>query len=273
MGQSFSGSRMHPLPGRNHMRSYAMDLLHFVRWWASVHHSHAITRNALTSVLTDYVRFQAGQRPRPAPATINRRVIVVGRALRNGFPHAIRTPEPGFSSLYWLRSSLGCGRARPALSRLRVKEPKRIPIPLSADQVTQFWSGFHNARDLAIVGLMLLQGLRSKEVIALDREDVQLTESRICVHGKGNKIRLLPLASDTIHLLDHYLRLERPTRCGPALFVSLKGRTRRTRITLADCARYSVITAAPAGSPAPIHTDFVTHLPLIWFAPESACRR
>jgi hypothetical protein len=84
------------------LRSYAMDLLHFVRWWASVHHSHAITGNALTSVLTDYVRFQAGQRPRPAPATINRRVIVVGRALRNEFPDAIRTPEPGFSSLYWL---------------------------------------------------------------------------------------------------------------------------------------------------------------------------
>jgi site-specific recombinase XerD len=233
------------------LRSYAMDLLHFVRWWASVHHSDAVAKNALISVLPDYVRFQAGQRPRPAPATINRRVIVVDRALRNEFPDATRTPEPGFSKLYWLRSSLGCGRARPAVSRFRVKEPKRIPIPLSVDQVARFWSSFRNTRDLAMVGLMLLQGLRSKEVIALDREDVQLAESRICVHGKGNKIRLLPLASETVHLLDHYLRLERPTGCGSAVFVSLKGRARGTRITSAglhSLFRYHRRTSGIAGA-------------------------
>jgi integrase/recombinase XerD len=132
-----------------------------------------------------------------------------------------------------------------------VKEPKRIPIPLSVDQVAQFWSGFRNTRDLAIVGLMLLQGLRSKEVIALDREDVQLAQSRICVHGKGNKIRLLPLASETIHLLDHYPRLERPTACGPALFVSLKGRSRGIRITpagLRSLFRYHRRTSGIAGA-------------------------
>jgi integrase len=86
---------------------------------------------------------------------------------------------------------------------------------------------------MAIVGLMVLQGLRSKEVIALDREDVQLAESQICVHGKGNKVRLIPLSPDAVRLLDHYLRLERPAACGTALFVSLKGRARGTRITSA----------------------------------------
>ncbi len=213
------------------LRSYAMDLLHFLRWWANANHTDAIAEKALGSLLTDYLRFQAAQQPRPAPATINRRVIVVGRALRDEFPDAACQLEPGFPHFYWRRSSLGFGRLRPALSRFRVREPKRIPTPLSVDQVAQFWSGFRTARDMAIVGLMLLQGLRSQEVIALNREDVQLAESRICVHGKGNKIRLLPLASETVQLLDHYLRLERPTTCGPALFVSLKGRARGARIT------------------------------------------
>jgi site-specific recombinase XerD len=233
------------------LRSYAMDLLHFLRWWAGLHHTDALAEDALASVLPDYVRFQAGSQPRPAPATINRRVIVVGCALRNEFPDAVRTAEPGFSHFYWLRSSLGYGRFRPALSRFRVKEPKRIPMPLSVDQVARFWSGFHTARDLAIVGLMLLLGLRSKEVIALDREDVQLAESRICVHGKGNKIRLLPLASETVHLLDHYLRLERPPACGPALFVSLKGPARGSRITpagLRSLFRYHRRTSGISGA-------------------------
>jgi integrase len=121
------------------------------------------------------------------------------------------------------------------------------------DQVAQFWSGFRTARDMAIVGLMLLQGLRSKEVIGVDCEDVQLAESRICVHGKGNKVRLLPLAPDTVRLLDHYLRLERPAACGSALFVSLKGRARGTRITTAGLRslfRYHrLISGVPSAHP------------------------
>src|ERR1035438_8065030 len=78
---------------------------------------------------------------------------------------------------------------------------------------------------------MLLQGLRSKEVLALNRDDLLLAESQIRVPGKGNKIRFLPLAPETIELLDHYLRLERPDACGSALFVSLKGRARGVRMT------------------------------------------
>jgi integrase len=51
------------------------------------------------------------------------------------------------------------------------------------------------------------------------------------IGGKGNKIRCLPLASDTVLLLGHYLRLERPQQCGSALFVSLKGPARGARMT------------------------------------------
>jgi integrase/recombinase XerD len=233
------------------LRSYAMDLLHFIRWWTSVNHTDSITVDALPSVLPDYVRFQAGQQPRPAPASINRRVVVVGCALRNAFPDATCPPASGFSNSYWLRSSLGYGRFLPVRSRFRVKEPKRIPTPLSVDQVAQFWSGFRTARDMAIVGLMLLQGLRSQEVISLNHDDVQLAEPRICVHGKGNKVRVLPLAADTVALLDHYLRLERPAECGSALFVSLKGRARGTRITpagLRSLFRYHRLISCVAGA-------------------------
>jgi hypothetical protein len=120
------------------LRAYAMDLLHFPRWWATVHETDTVTEEAIASALPDYIRFQAGQQPRPVPATINRRVIVAGCALRNEFPDATGTAEPDFSRFFWLRSSLGCGRFRPARSRFRVKEPKRIPTALSVDQVAKF---------------------------------------------------------------------------------------------------------------------------------------
>jgi integrase len=104
-------------------------------------------------------------------------------------------------------------------------------VPLSVDEVAHFWASFHTSRDLAIVGLMLFDGLRSCEVIALDCEDVLLAESQMRVRGKGNKSRWLPLAPEIIQLLDHYLRLERPANCGSPLFVGPKGRARGRRMT------------------------------------------
>ncbi len=45
--------------------------------------------------------------------------------------------------------------------------------------------------------------------------------------------RLLPLAPESIQLIDQYLRVERPNPCSAALFVSLKGRARGARMTAA----------------------------------------
>ena len=70
-----------------------------------------------------------------------------------------------------------------------MKVPKRVVTPLSIDEVSRFWSSFRTCRDLAIVGLMLLQGLRSCEVLALDQEDLILSEAQIRVRGKGNPHR------------------------------------------------------------------------------------
>ena len=215
------------------LRTYAHNLLHFVRWWESVHHTGDIIQDDLTaSTLLDYVKFQSSQQPRPFASTINDRVAVAERAIRNEFPDAPGQIAHGFHQAFLRRKPMGIGRPQMAMSRLRVKVPKRNILPLSVNEVARFWSSFRNARDLAIVGLMLLEGLRSAEVLALNRDDVLLSEAQLRVPGKGNKLRLLPLAPETVQLLHHYLRLERPNPCcTPALFVSLKGRARGARMT------------------------------------------
>ena len=214
--------------------TYAYNLLHFVRWWESVHHTGNIREGDLTeSTLLDYVRFQSSQQPRPSPSTINDRVAIADRAIRNEFPEAPCQIAHGFHHAFLRRKPMGLGRPRMALSRLRVKVPKRNIVPLSVNEVARFWSSFRTARDLAIVGLMLLQGLRSAEVLALNRDDALLSEAQLRVRGKGNKFRFLPLAPETVQLLEHYLHLERPNPCSAALFVSLKGRLRGVRMTRA----------------------------------------
>ena len=216
------------------LRIYAHNLLHFVRWWESLHHTGDVVEGDLTeSTLLDYVKFQSGQQSPPSGSTINDRVAVADRALRNEFPEAPCQMARGFHQAFLRRRPLGLGRPRVAMSRLRVKAPKRNIVPLSVEEVARFWSSFRTARDLAIVGLMLLQGLRSAEVLSLNEDDVLLSEAQLRVRGKGNKLRFLPLAPETVQLLDHYRRLERPHPGTAALFVSLKGPARGARMTLA----------------------------------------
>ena len=216
------------------LRSYAHELLHFLRWWESVHHTDAVTKDALTeSTLLDYVRFQSGQeresdRRHHQPARCHRRSRLAHRLSRCAPARSLPAFQHDLLAASAAWASAGRG---PRLSRLRVKTPKRTIVPLSVDEVARFWSSFRTSRDLAIVGLMLLQGLRSQEVLDLNRDDLLLPEAQIRVRGKGNKTRFLPLAPEAVQLLDHYLRLERPQTATDALFVSLKGPARGARMT------------------------------------------
>jgi integrase/recombinase XerD len=215
------------------LRAYAYNLLHFVRWWESLHHTgDVVERNLTESTLLDYLKFQCNHQPPFSSSTINVRLVVADCALRNEFPDAPSSMAQGFQQAYRRRGQLGLGR-RQAMSRMRVRAPKRQLVPLSVEEVARFWSSFRTARDLAIVGVMLLQGLRSAEVLRLNEDDVLLSEAQLRVRGKGNKLRLLPLAPEAVQLIDHYRRLERPQAATDALFVSLKGPARGTRMTLA----------------------------------------
>jgi len=93
----------------------------------------------------------------------------------------------GFHQAFLRRMPMGLGRSRVVMSRLRVKVPKRNIVPLSVDEVARFWSSFRTSRDFAIVGLMLLNGLRSAEVLALNRDDVLLSEA----HGLMRRLQSL----------------------------------------------------------------------------------
>jgi integrase/recombinase XerD len=210
------------------LRAYAYDLLHFARW--SQHPLADLTE----STLHEYVRYQLDQQPQPQPSTVNRRLTVVHCLYR--FHHRREVP-PGSSCLQRTcprRSPLGYGRpGRATLSRLRLQQPRRIIIPLDDQQVEQFWNSFQALRDLALVGLMLLDGLRSAEVLNLQLEDFQLAPPQMRVLGKGNKQRLVPLPDDLLHALLTYLHLERPRTSSSALFICLKGPRRGQPMTSA----------------------------------------
>jgi integrase/recombinase XerD len=223
--------RMRQLSLRS-LRAYAYDLLHFARW-CQQHPSRTLL--ALDeSTLLDYVRDQLNEQPPPTPQTINHRLGVLRSVYRFHAGHPLPAGSYQLQHFYRTRSPLGYGRSHRVLAAgLRLKEPKHVIVPLSADEVATFWGSFRTFRDLALIALMLLDGLRSQETLDLQLEDLQLADTQIRVFGKGNKQRLLPLPVETIEVLQNYLRLERPLTNSPALFVSLKGRHRGYPMTAA----------------------------------------
>src|SRR6516164_2498699 len=213
------------------VRIYAYDLLHFARWFEPQHQPLA---EITESTLVDYVRHQLEQDPKPTPQTVNHRLGTVRCCYRFHTGQEIPADKVHFQRRYTKRSPLGYGRPRRAIARgLRLKQDRRVIVPLSAEEVAKFWQSFRTYRDLGLVGLMLLDGLRSCEVLSLELEDVQLAESQMRVHGKGNKQRLVPLPPEILEVLGNYLRLERPLTNAPALFVALKGRQRGQPLTAA----------------------------------------
>jgi site-specific recombinase XerD len=214
------------------LRAYGYDLLHFARW--CLHNPSRTLLGMDDSTLLDYVRDQLTDVPKPTPQTINHRLVVLRSVYRFHAGHALPAGSHQLQTVHITRSPLGYGRSHRVITAgLRLKEPQRVIVPLSADEVAKFWGSFRTFRDLALVALMLLDGLRSRESLDLQLEDLQLAEARIRVLGKGNKQRMLPLPAETIAVLQNYLRLERPLTNSAALFVSLKGRRRGQPLTLA----------------------------------------
>jgi site-specific recombinase XerD len=213
------------------LRAYGYDLLHLARW---LHHTRHPLAKINQSLLLDYARYQLDQVPKPTPSTINHRLGVLHCLYRFHYGREIPGGKAHFHRTYTTRSPLGYGRPqRRVTTALRLRQPHCVVVPLSADQVARFWNSFRTFRDLAIVALMLLDGLRSCEVLQLQLEDLSLSEAHLRVLGKGNKKRVLPLPAEILEVLQNYLRCERPLSSSPFLFVSWKGGGRGLPMTAA----------------------------------------
>ena len=83
-------------------------------------------------------------------------------------------------------------------------------------------------RDLALVELLYGAGLRVGELVALDVDDLSLTERLVRVRGKGRKERLVPFGRRAAEALKAYLPARSRWRSGPRgdeepLFVNQRG--------------------------------------------------
>lgn len=216
------------------LRAYAFDLAALYGW---LQHDRRQLTELEHADLLDFIRAQraAGASPR----TVNRRLVTTRQLYRfctdQEVPHGRRASLP---APYYR----GRGKERvvgihelPRRSRLklRVAVARRLVEPLTREQVGLVFESLRRYRDLGIVQLMLLCGLRSAEVLSLKLADVSFEEGHVRVCGKGSKERMLPLPQTLLETLQAYLRLERPSSNGLELFLVLQGSRRGQPMTRA----------------------------------------
>jgi site-specific recombinase XerD len=266
------------------VRAYAFDLLHFVRWLGREDLGlDAVDTGVLLRYLAacraehregqhdNVIWMASGRATGFAPATINRRLAAVSGlfSFRSMRDPAVANPVPKGPAAR--RAAAGeragllahLGRPKPR-SKLRVREPRRLPRGLDRAETAALLGSFRTDRDRAIAGLMLLSGLRSAEVLGLRVADADIGRGWVRVTGKGGKERRVPVDPDVAGLIQSYLLAERPETASPALFIVAKGPHRGQPLTAAGLRRvfryHREISGVAAGHPHALRHSFGTAL-------------
>src|SRR4030081_2834055 len=91
------------------------------------------------------------------------------------------------------------------------REPRKLPVVLSADEVVRFLEAVSSLKSRAALTTAYAAGLRASETVGLKVADIDSGRMVIRVeHGKGGKDRYVMLSAQLLGILRTYWRLARP---------------------------------------------------------------
>ena len=213
------------------LRAYAFDLLHLARW---LKNSKVPFRALDQARLLQWVSCQRELNAKPK--SINRRLAVCHIFYRFCFNREIKrkiaaTISPSKPAKQYDDIGLPIVHRRHS-AQLKVKVPRKLIETIESADVGKFIESFFRYRDLAIVLLMMLCGLRSGEVLRLRIIDLNFHDRTLRIRGKGGKERMMPMLETVSSALRRYLHYERPKPLKEScLFVVLQGEGRGRPMT------------------------------------------
>ncbi len=152
-----------------------------------------------------------------------------------------------------------------SISSLKFYSEKQIP--LSREEVSDL-QNIDNHGDSKmeffslLVEVLYQTGVRRMELCNLKNEDVDFSKLEIRVHGKGNKLRVLPISKELGQLLESYVK----NRGGcaetqPYFFLSQKGEKLGEKFVYLGVKSYlSLVTSKEKKSPHILRHSFATHV-------------
>jgi integrase/recombinase XerC len=231
--------------------AYAHDLDEFCRWaqrggiWAPAQLTRLLLRRHLASLAT------RGK----ARATMARRAA----ALRRWCGWLRRTGVIAVDVSERLSAPAGPRRLPRVLAQEEIDHVLAAPPELSGPGATPVGRAIA-LRDAAVLELLYGSGLRVSELCGLDLGDVDTTERRVVVWGKGSKQRAVPVSEPAAAAVDAWVAGGRAVLAGAdlgaALFANRAGRRLGTR----DVRRLLDRRAADPTNPHALRHSFATHL-------------
>ena len=152
------------------------------------------------------------------------------------------------------------GRSEVLAGIVSAREPQKLPVVLSADEIVQFLEAVPGLRNRAALTTAYGAGLRVREVSRLKLADIDSGRKVIRIEqGKGGKDRYVMLSAQLLQILRAYWRLARPARW---LFPGRELDHPVSVATLQEACRVATRTAG-LSKPVTVHTlrhSFATHL-------------
>jgi len=152
------------------------------------------------------------------------------------------------------------GRSDATEQIVAAREPQRLPVVLSGEEITRFLEAVPGLRNRVALTTAYGAGLRVGEVVRLTAAAIDSSRMLIRIeHGKGGKDRYVMLSPQLLQVLRTYYRLARPGRW---LFAGHDPAEPVSIATLQDACRQAA-RQANLDKPVTVHTlrhSFATHL-------------
>ncbi len=196
------------------------------------------TLRAYTSDLKDFQHFLSGQEKLAAIGKEHLRQYI--RHLREHRKLKETTIKRRVACLkllfHWIRREGMLGTSPFDTLNERIRLPKRLPRAIDSGDAARLRKAIVLGKEpedhdvlceKTAVCLLLETGIRVGELASIQISDISLADSRIRIHGKGNRQRFAYLLSPAAHAaIRHYLPIRKQTAANNAhLFVTQKGRT------------------------------------------------
>ena len=154
----------------------------------------------------------------------------------------------------------------PMLKIVSPKVGKRLPVYIREQNIDKLFTrkdedlDFVEQRNLFIVEMLYLTGMRRSELINLKIKDIDITKGQIKVLGKGNKERFIPVEKLFLERLSRYNQ-EFPLNREDYVFRTEKGAKMYDKLVYNIVKTLlSTITSASKKSPHILRHSFATHL-------------